>query len=58
VQLAPATKLHPIIKPWLFHGWVLDFVGQIHPSSFKDHRFILVTTNYFTKWTETVPLKT
>jgi hypothetical protein len=27
VQLAPAAMLHPIIKPWLFHGWSLDFVG-------------------------------
>jgi hypothetical protein len=27
VQLTPAAMLHPIIKPWLFHGWDLDFVG-------------------------------
>jgi hypothetical protein len=27
VQLAPTTMLHPVIKPWLFHGWDLDFVG-------------------------------
>jgi transposase InsO family protein len=35
----------------------LYFVGEIHPSSSKGHRFILVATNYFTKWTEVVPLK-
>jgi hypothetical protein len=29
VQLAPAAMLHPIIRPWPFRGWVLDFVGQI-----------------------------
>jgi hypothetical protein len=57
VQLAPATMLHPIIKTWLFHGWALDFVGPIHPSSSKGHRFVLVATNYFTKWTEAIPLK-
>jgi hypothetical protein len=32
-------------------------VGRIHPSSIKDHRFVLDTTDYFTKWTEAVPLK-
>jgi IS30 family transposase len=57
VQLAPAAMLHPIIKPWPFHGWALDFIGQIHPTSSKGHRFVLVATNYFTKWTEAVPLK-
>jgi transposase InsO family protein len=49
--------LHPIIKPWSFHGWALDFVGQIHPSSSKGHRFVSVATIYFTKWTEVVLLK-
>ena len=35
----------------------LDFIGQINPPSSKGHRFVLVATNYFTKWTEAVPLK-
>jgi hypothetical protein len=50
----PAAMLHPIIKPWPFRGWGLDFFGQIHPPSFKEHRFVLVATNYFTKWTEAI----
>jgi hypothetical protein len=37
VQLAPTAMLHPIIKPWSFHGWALDFVGQIHHVSSKGH---------------------
>jgi hypothetical protein len=49
--------LHPIIKPWQFHDWASDFVGQIHPASSKGHRFILVAKNYFTKWMEATPLK-
>jgi hypothetical protein len=57
VQLALAAMLHPIIKSWLFYSWVVDFVGQIHPSSSKGHRFVLVATDYFTKWTEVVLLK-
>jgi IS30 family transposase len=31
--------------------------GQIHPSSSKVHHFVLVATDYFTKWTKAVPLK-
>jgi hypothetical protein len=33
LQLVSAAKLHPIIKPWPFRGWGLDFIGEIHPSS-------------------------
>lgn len=49
IQLAHASMLHPIIKPWPFRGWGLDFIGQIHPKSSKGHRFVLVATDYFTK---------
>ena len=35
----------------------LDFIGQINPPSSKGHRFMFVATDYFTKWTEAVPLK-
>jgi hypothetical protein len=35
----------------------LDFIGEIHPSSSKGHQFVLVSTYYFTKWTEVVVLK-
>jgi hypothetical protein len=45
VQLAPVAMLHPIIKPWLFHGWALDFVGQVHLSSSKGHQFVLLATD-------------
>jgi hypothetical protein len=57
VQLAPAAMLHPTIKPWPFCGWALHFIGQIHPASSKGHHFVLVTVDYFTKWTEVVLLK-
>jgi hypothetical protein len=49
VQLVLATLMHPIIKPWSFKGWVLDFIGKIHPSSSKGHCFVIVATDYFTK---------
>jgi hypothetical protein len=57
VQLASTAMLRPIIKPWSFHGWALDFVGQIHLSSSQGHRFVLVATDNFTKWMEVVPQK-
>jgi hypothetical protein len=50
LQLAHASTLHPIIKPWMFRGWGLDFIGEVHPLSSKGHHFILVATDYFTKW--------
>jgi hypothetical protein len=56
VQLALAYPLHPIVKPWPFRGWGLDFIGEVHPSTSKGHRFVLATTDYFAKWTEVVPL--
>jgi hypothetical protein len=57
VQLALAAMLHPIIKPWPFRGWALDFVGRIHHALSKGHRFVLVPMDYFTKWTKVVPLQ-
>jgi hypothetical protein len=57
LKLVHAAELHPIIKPWPFRGWGLDFIGEIYPSSSKGHRFVLVATDYFTKWTKVVALK-
>jgi hypothetical protein len=57
VQLAPTAILHHIIKPWSSHDWALDFIGRIHPTSSKGHRFVLVATDYVTKWMAVVPLK-
>jgi hypothetical protein len=50
--------MNPIIKPWLFRGWEIDLIGQIYPPSSKGHKFVLVATNYFTKWVEAIPIKT
>jgi hypothetical protein len=42
IQIAPTSMLNPIIRPWPFRGWGLDFAGEIHPSSSKGHIFVLV----------------
>ena len=57
LQLVTAALMHSIIKPWPFRGWELDFINQINPPFSKGHRFVLVATDYFTKWAEAVPLK-
>jgi hypothetical protein len=57
IQLAPTGVMNSIVMLWPFRGWGLDFIGEIHPGSSKGHRFILVATDYFTKWTEAVPLR-
>ncbi|XP_015954355.1 uncharacterized protein LOC107478734 [Arachis duranensis] len=56
IQQIPASEFHSIIKPWLFRGWVLNLIRLIHPSLSKQHKFILVAIDYFTKWVEAVPL--
>ena len=57
VQRVPASAMNLIIKPWPFRGWEIDLIGQIYPPSSKNHKFILVATDYFTKWVEAIPLK-
>jgi hypothetical protein len=52
-----AMPLQPILPDFPFSKWGLDFIGPINPPSSAGHIFILTTTNYFTKWTEVVPLK-
>nr|AAM74447.1 Putative retroelement [Oryza sativa Japonica Group] len=57
IQRAPASAMNPIIKPWPFGGWGIDMIDMINPPSSKGHKFILVATDYFTKWVEAIPLK-
>jgi hypothetical protein len=39
-----------------FKQWGLDGIGEITPSSSKQHRYILTATDYFMKWAEAIPL--
>jgi len=43
MQLQPQVHLEP------FEKWALDFLGPINPPS-KGKKYILVCTNYVTKW--------
>ena len=48
--------LHPTVASWPFEVWGIDAVEPISPSSTRGHRFILAMTDYFSKWTEAIPL--
>ena len=40
-----------------FQQWGLDFIGEIHPPSSGQHRWILTTIDYFSKWIEAIPTR-
>ncbi|KAL0371796.1 UNVERIFIED_CONTAM: hypothetical protein Scaly_0861200 [Sesamum calycinum] len=52
----PPEPLHPTVASWPFDGWGLDVVGPLTKFS-GGHLYILVATDYFSKWAEAVPLK-
>jgi hypothetical protein len=47
--------LKPISVEAPFQQWGLEFIGEIHPLSLGQHRWILTATDYFTKWIKAVP---
>ena len=44
------------MKPWPFRGWAMDLISKIHPPPSKCHTFIVVATEYSTKWIKAQPL--
>jgi len=57
LDLTPTQELNYVTSPWPFSMWALDFMGVINPSSSEGHKFILVATEYYTKWVEAISLK-
>ena len=51
----PGGILNPLSSPWPFAQWGLDIVGPF-PKSVGNKKYLLVGTNYFTKWVEAEPL--
>jgi hypothetical protein len=50
--------LHPILAQVPFEKWGIDFVGPIKPPSRNGRkRYILVATEYVTKWAEAIATK-
>ena len=52
-----SLPLKPITVNAPFQWWGLDFIGEIQPSSSDLHKWILIATNFFTKWVEQFPQK-
>ncbi|XP_043714618.1 uncharacterized protein LOC122662975 [Telopea speciosissima] len=46
-----------MVKPWPFKGWAMDLIGKVTPPATKGHCFIIMATDYFTKWAEAVPIR-
>lgn len=51
-----AMPLEPIVVEEPFAQWGLDFIGMINSPSSTIHKWILIATDYFTRWSEVVPL--
>jgi hypothetical protein len=56
-QQLKSLPLKPIHVNGPFQQWGLDFIGEINPHSSGQHKWILVATDYFTKWIEAIPTK-
>ena len=56
---APAFRNHwpltPVIPIAPFEKWGIDFVGPINPVSARRNRYIILATDYATKWVEARP---
>ena len=51
----PGGTLNPLSSPWPFAQWGLDIVGPF-PKVAKNKRYLVVGTDYFTKWVKAEPL--
>ena len=51
----PRGVLNPLSSPWPFAQWGLDVVGPF-PKASSNKKYLLVGTDYFTKWVEAEPL--
>jgi hypothetical protein len=49
--------LQPVLVDSPFQQWGLDIIGPINPASSQQHKYIITTTDYFTRWSKAAPLK-
>ena len=56
-QKLQSLPLKPISVDGPFQQWGLDFIGEIHPPSSGQHKWILTATDFFTKWVEAIPTR-
>ena len=51
----PGNVLNPLSSPWPFAQWGLDIIGPF-PKVARNMMWLLVSTDYFTKWVKVKPL--
>jgi hypothetical protein len=51
-----AIALQPVSISRTFEQWGIYIIGEINPNSSKQHKYILISTDYFTIWSESTPL--
>ena len=51
-----AVPLQLVVVSRPFEQWGLDIIREITPSSSKQHKYILISIDYFMKWAESIPL--
>ena len=47
----PAETLSSVTSPWPFAQWGMDIMGPL-PTAAAQKKFLLVATDYFSKWVE------
>ncbi|XP_052181973.1 uncharacterized protein LOC127794767 [Diospyros lotus] len=57
INSAPISQLQPTFQPIPFAQWGLDILGPF-PRATRQRKFLLVATDYFTKWIEAEALAT
>ena len=51
----PGGVFNPLSSPWPFAQWGLDIVGPF-PKTLGNKKYLLIGTDYFTKWVGAKPL--
>ena len=51
IKIVPFPLSHISVEA-PFQQWGLDFIGEINPNYYGQHRWILIATDYFTKCIE------
>ena len=56
-QAKAAGPLKHVMITEPFEQWGIDIIGEIKPNSSLQHKYILMATDYFTRWVKEIPLR-
>jgi hypothetical protein len=49
--------LKPVVVEAPFQQWGLEFIGEFKDNSSNGYCWVLIATDYFTRWVESIPTK-